>query len=351
MAIIEFPGSPNPSQPREDEALWSPERPREDEGVLFEDVLALEQAPLPDFTDLEVNIKKTTGLKRLPAMDTSFGTYWGRRVAMSDGLVFPEFIGIAKQARDDATLVHSVPAWFESPSQGALKRENDRLHEAGLHTWTSGVPTNRISSLARTAFNIHASLTEHADDFDHFFTTDELKLRGKSNGAMTETGVMAYAGLFDRSIGDGFLIDPALVQKLSLEDVQKFGRHPEYVAREVYCLLKQAVRLARHPQESVLEYAATIEPSCEYFIGNVLLAKTLFGGDLGLLLAHVPKDQQAHYRLLAHSISNQKRVFKQILRGSSGDAHPDITYDEPMGVHLSIINPRHTQDMIDYLSA
>lgn len=344
MAVIEFPGGPDPSQ-AEGKVLWLPERPREDEGVLI-----LEQTPLPDFTHIEVDPSQTTELKRRSDMDTPFGKYWERRVVMNDDVEFPEFIGIA-QKPGNGSIVHSVPAWFESPSQGLLKEENDKLHAQGIHTWTTGIPVNRSLSLARTAFNIHASLTEHAEDMAYDFSTKVMRARGKSNGAMTETGVMAYAPLFDRTIEDGFLIDPALIQKLGFSDIKKFLAHPEYPLREAYCLGKQAIRLALDPHESVIQTARTIEFSREYIIGNILLTKTLFGGDLGLLLAHVPEDQHAHFRLLSHSISNQKKVFQRILRGSTGKARPHVTYDQPMGTHLSIINPRHTQSMVDYLAA
>lgn len=346
MAVIEFPGNPEPSRIEigEGTVLWLPEHPREDEGVLV-----LEQTPLPDFTHLEVNTARTTELRRRPDMDTSFGKYWERQVVMSDDARFPEFIGIA-QNPTDGSIIHSVPAWFESPSQGLLKKENDKLHAQGIHTWTTGIPVNRSLSLARTAFNIHASLTEHAQDMAYDFSTDVIQVRGKSNGAMTETGVMAYAPQFERIVEDGFLMDPALVQKLGFEDIKKFLMHPDYPLREVYCLGKQAIRLAVDPHESVIEAARTIEFSAEYALGNLLLTKTLFGGDLGLLLAHVPEEQHAHYRLLAHSISNQKKVFKRILRGSSRQARSDVTYDQPMGTHISIINPRHTRDMLDYFA-
>jgi hypothetical protein len=345
MAIAEVPANSDPNR-MDATVLPFPQRPHADEGVFL-----LEQTPLPDYINIEVDTARTSELKRYPDMDTRFGRYWGRHVVMSDGAEFPEFIGIARNPVEDGLLQHSVPAWFESPGQGVVKIENDKLHMQGYHTWTSGIPLNRALPLSRTAFNIHASLTEHAADFSHYFSTDEIKVHGKSNGAMTETGVMAYAEQFGRVITDGYLMDPALVRKLGIEDFKKFAKHPEYLLREGFCLGKQALRLALDPKESALEAARTIELSPEYLIGNLLLTKALFSGEFGHLLAHVPEEQRAHYRLLEHSISNQKRKFRLILRGSNGDARPDITYDEIMGTHISIINPRHTRDMIQYLAA
>lgn len=311
-----------------------------------EDVFLLEQEPLPTFEDISVKLVGEPMPR--PDLDTEFAQYYQLNQRFSDGTRAKGVMGIAQNPISDIVIA-GEPAWFTSLDRGFNQRTSDRLAELGRHTYRQGIP-NRAHSLYRNAWDVHLALGLVASTFDNQLQTTVIDGEGDSNGAMTSTGVLAYSETFDREFRDGFFVDPCIVTKIGLEEVVKFIKHPEYVAKEMYCLLRQAVRLIREEEEDAASYLKTIEFSAEYLIGNALLPRALFWGDLGHLLAHVPEDQKGFYRLFEHSIGNQKRKFHEILRGSEGESRPGIKTEVVTGTHLSIANPRTVDAKIAYFA-
>lgn len=340
MAVTQAaPGFPELSSP--ESASVQALRPR-----LREDVFLLEQEPLPTF---KVGIEKAPVIHRTD-LDTEYTTFYQRKVTMSDGTRFSDLTGLSKNPAEPVAIA-SVPAWWTDPFGGFNLVTNKKLGELGRHTYTKGIANNRPHSLYRNSWDLHVALESAAETFDYEFDGAIFDAQGDSNGAMTITGAMAYAEAFGHVVRDAFPVDPCIVQKIGREEVTKFIKHPEYPIRELVCLGKQILRIARNPDESAREYVGTIEVSPEFIISNLLLVRGLFWGELGHLLAHVDNDQVGHYRLFEHSIGNQKRRFHQILRGSLGDARPLVTTETISGTHLSIANPRTMEAKIDFFKS
>lgn len=309
-----------------------------------EGVLLLEQTPLPEFPDIGV---ESTRIWRRSDLDSVFGFAWRRDILMSDGTHIPEYIHIAKKPISDVPVV-SEPAWWTSPERGFNQKTSEKLNFVGRHNVIHGIP-DRAHSLYRNAHDVHVALDYADRDFSEF-GTDEIEAHGDSNGAMEGTGVLAYAPLFGRKVLDAYFIDPALVHTIDRSDVAKYREHPCYALKEILSLGKQALRLALDPKENALDYIATLDLSKEFMLRNIKLARALFWGEFGHLLAHVPEDQTAYYKLFKHSIPNQKQTFLKVLRGPSGFRRQEVTTDVVPGVHLSIANPRTVNAKVNYLS-
>lgn len=304
----------------------------------------LRSIPLPDY---DIGIETVTTTAR-PNDKTAHGDYWQRTIIMSDGQKHFELLGLSNHKEAD-NLTVSIPAWWTSPFQGFNKETADKLMAAGHHILIKGVPVNRLAPLSRGAHDMHLSIDQLASDgLSYYFNPDEIAVHGDSNGAMQGTGIMAYASRFNRKVNNGFLVDPCLVRKVDSSDIKKLIRHPDYGIKELVCLGRQILRVTARPQERIENYIKTIEPSTSYFIGNLLLAKALFSGEFGHLLAHLPPKQRAHYLLFNHSIANQKSDFIKMV--SERPDSPSITWETRSGTHMSIVNPRTANDKIRYLT-
>jgi hypothetical protein len=312
-------------------------RPHQDE-VVFN----LEQTPLPTFHGLEIETE--TEPKRRHDLETgNFKTY-ERTLTLTDGTRFKDLISLSDTA--DGPLITGNPAWLTSLDGGINAFTNAKLNQINRNTHWKGIPENRANSLHRNAWDTHLALD--SAQLEYGIDTSTVDVQGDSNGAMTGTGVITYGPEFARKINDAFLVDPCMVQKIGREDIVKFLKHPEYPFKEVYCLGKQVVRIFKKGEVSLGDLAGTAEMSTEYVIGNILLARALFWGEFGHVAAHLPEDQQAQYYLFNHSLANQKRMLMRILRGSLGDARPDVTWETHTGTHLSIANPATVEAKVDY---
>lgn len=343
MALVQ---SPSPEFSSDGPQAATPEnvqklRPHQNEGVFL-----LEQEPLPTFPD--VGIEKTKTIRR-PDLNTDDAQYYERTLLYSDGVKIPSLVGVARKPSSDIPIV-TIPAWWTSIYKGFNKETADRFNAQGRHTYLHGIPTNHARSLYQNSWNVHLALDDVAGEFADVIETSVIDEEGDSNGAMTGTGVMAYGPDFGRRVRDAFLVDPCMVQKIGASEVLKFVRHPEYLAKEIYCLGKQAVRLVKDEEESALKYLGTVDFSRDYLIGNLLLARGLFWGELGHLAAHVPAEQQAQYYLFDHSIFNQKKALLEIIHGSLGNARPGIGHENHTGTHLSIANPRTLRAKVDHFA-
>lgn len=352
MSLLEFPGHSNSPEQTGEQVMPSVEQVPESITPLHpfetrEGVVLLEQASLPRFDDIEID-RVTT--RRQKSMDTDHGKYYERKQIFSDGTKRIEYIGVADNPVSTVPMVKK-PAWVTSASKGFNKRTADRFLAIGRNVIIEGIANNRAHSLYRNAWDTHLALDYASVEFYGIIGTSEIDVEGDSNGAMEGTGVMAYAPYFDRHVRDAYLVDPCIVHKIGALDVGKFLRHPDYFAREIYCLGKQAVRLARDEEENIRDYAKTLELTPEFVIGNLLLSRGLFWGEFGHVLSHVPEDQRAHYVLFEYSIANQKQAFQRILRGASGLARQGITTQTLIGTHMSIANPKTRQSKIDYFTA
>ncbi|MEI7682819.1 MAG: hypothetical protein WCJ24_00775 [Candidatus Saccharibacteria bacterium] len=307
------------------------------------DVFILQTSPLPTFGDISIDLLGDP-IPR-PDLDTRFVNYYQLNQHFSDGTRARGVVGIALNPISDLPIV-GEPAWFTSLDRGFNQRTSDRLGELGRHTYRQGVP-NQGHSLYRNSWDVHLALGVVAQKFEDKLQTTIIDAEGDSNGAMTSTGVIAYSEAFDRVVRDGYFVDPCMVSRIGLEEALKFLKHPEYIAKEAYCLFRQAIRLINE-EEDATSYIKTIELSTEYIIGNALLPRALFWGDLGHLIAHIPETQKAHYRLFEHSIGNQKRKFHKILRGPNGTSRQAVTTEVITGTHLSIANPKTINAKLEY---
>ncbi len=211
------------------------------------------------------------------------------------------------------------------------------MHSLQRNTHWSGISENKAHSLYRNAWDVHLILDTLPGVFD--IASDEVDGQGDSNGAMTITGVAAYAPLFDRILRDVFAVDPCIAQKLGIADIKKFLQHPQYPFKEIFTLGKESMRLVYHHEVTLGDLAGTVEASTAYLAGNLCLTRAVLWGDFGHLAAHLPADQQLRYYMFDHSIGNHKQFLRRIIRGSTGDARPGVTWEVHPGTHLSIVNP------------
>lgn len=315
------------------------------EAFTSSDVQKLENENLPTFDD--INIVSKNILPR-PDLDTQWGYYFERKLHFSDGTKRVEYIGLAFDPTSD-TPVYKKPAWFTAPERGFNKLTSDSMHQIGRHTITGGIATNRPHSLYRNAWDNHLSLNDIPEDFTQIHT-DVIDCEGDSNGAMEATGVIAYANLFNRSVRSAFLVDPCLVHKIAPYDVSKFIKHPDYLPREIINLGKHALYLFKEEGDT-LEYLKTVRPSKEFMMGNLLLSRALFWGEFGHVLAHIPEQQSAHYRLYEYSIANQKKDFVSIVRSNNKSNRNNISIEVLPGTHISIANPNNLREKKDYIAS
>lgn len=309
----------------------------------LEGVYILEKKPLPTFPQIEL---EASPLMRRKDLDDPHAKYYERQLSFSDGSHAADLIGVAQDPTSEVAIVET-PAWWTSMYKGFNAKTRERLHELGRHTFTKGITTNRANSLYRNAWDVHLAL--NSLDVEEF-TTEVIDDEGDSNGAMTGAGVMAYGTEFQRAIRDGYLQDMCIAKKIGLDEVKKAVRHPEYVINEIVCLYKQVKRMAKRGEDP-REYIDTIEFSPEFLVGNLLLTRGLFWGELGHLIAHIPEDQQGHFRFFDHSIGNQKKYALRVVRGSSETARQGITTETVTGTHLSIANPHNVDAKVNYFAA
>jgi len=302
-----------------------------------------EQKTLPLYT---ANIESSKTLLAEGIIST-YGTFWERKVVMDDGAVHHEYIGISNDPQADK-LVVSVPAWWTSPRRGFNKETADKLMKAGYHVMIKGITENALAPLSRGAYDMHVSLNhKHNEGFRHNFSTRSVLLHGDSNGAMQGTGILDYAPQFGRIIERAYLVDPCLVHRPGISDIEKAFHHPTYLPKEIICIARQAIRMIADPEERAANHLGTIDPSIGYFIGNILLSKALFSGEFGMLARNLPEGQSAHFLVFNHSLANHKRELESIL---SAGKHETITYETRTGTHMSIANPRTVKDKVVYLT-
>lgn len=308
------------------------------------DVLQLEQQNLPTFDDIA--IANTTILPR-PDLDTKWGYYFERQLLFNDGTRRTEYVGLAFEPLSSIP-VYKKPAWFTAPERGFNKLTSDSMHQIGRHTITGGIATNKAHSLYRNAWDNHLSLDDVPKTFEQI-NTNVIDCEGDSNGAMEATGVIAYSESFNRKVRSAYLVDPCLVHKIASYDVSKFIKHPDYLPREIINLGKHALYLFKEEGDTI-EYLKTIQPSKEFLIGNLLLSRALFWGEFGHVLAHVPENQSAHYRLYEYSIANQKKDFVSIVRSPNKLNRSKISIEVLPGTHISIANPNNLREKTKYLA-
>lgn len=313
------------------------------ESFAQKDVRTLEQEALPTFENIQIYSEQ---IIERPDLATNHGSYFEKRIKFNDGTRRTDYIGLAKKPTSDVP-VYKKPAWFTAPEKGFNKMANDSMHKIGRHTVTGGISSNRAHSLYRNAWDNHLSLDATGHQF-YQIDTSEIDCEGDSNGAMEATAVMAYGEYFGRKINKAYLVDPCLVHKIASYDVSKFVKHPDYIPREIYNLGKHVVYLLKE-EGDVIGYAKTLQPSKEFVIGNILLSRALFWGEFGHVLAHVPENQTAHYRLYEYSIANQKKDFFTILRSDTKNLRSNISVDVLPGTHISIANPNNLDEKIKYL--
>lgn len=312
-----------------------------------EGVLLLEQRALPTFPD--VGIDYISPDKHREDLETEHGRYFQRDITFSDGTRRHELVGVPNSPTSTVGIVKKG-AWFTRYDGGFNIKTTDKFHRLGRFTFTEGHALNRPHSLYRNAWDMHLAVRAAGDDYGDAVQTDIVDIEGDSDGAMEATGYEAYDPEFGTFTRDGFLVDPAMVHRIGKIDVKKFLRHPDYFFREVFCLGKQAVRLARDEEENIREYAGTVEFSKEFALSNLYLIRGLFWGEFGHVLAHVPPRQRGHYRLFEFSIANQKRELQSVLRGSSGLARQGVSSEVVTGTHLSIANPRTIRAKVAHLA-
>lgn len=311
----------------------------------LDEVQRLEHENLPTFGDIQIVSKN---IMPRPDLDTPWGYYFERKLQFNDGTKRVEYIGLALRPTS-SNPVYKKPAWFTAPERGFNKLTSDSMHQIGRHTITGGIATNRAHSLYRNAWDNHLSLSDIPKDFTQI-DTDIIDCEGDSNGAMEATGVMAYANHFNRSVRSAFLVDPCLVHKIASYDVSKFIKHPDYLPREIINLGKHALYLFKEEGDT-LEYLKTVQPSKEFLMGNLLLSRALFWGEFGHVLAHVPEQQSAHYRLYEYSIANQKKDFVSIVRSNNKLHRSNISIEVLPGTHISIANPNNLREKTDYIAS
>jgi hypothetical protein len=231
-------------------------------------------------------------------------------------------VGVAINPTSDV-VIGSVPAWWTSLYKGFNKKTADKFNAGGNHVYIHGIPQNLAHSLYENSWNFNLAADNLEAEFGDTFSTKVMRLVGDSNGAMTSTGAIAYSPDFGRVVEDAFLVDPCMVHKIGKAEVVKLMRHPDYLAKEIISLGRQAVRLVKEEEEDALEYLGTVDLSIKFLIGNILLARGLFWGELGHLAAHMPQDQKAHYYLFDHSIFNQKKALLEIVHASFDRQHPN----------------------------
>ncbi len=313
-----------------------------------EGVLLLEQKPLPTFYDIGIDF--VTPDKHRPDLDTDFGRYFQRDITFSDGTKRHQLVGVPNEPSSTVPIVKKG-AWFTRYDGGFNIKTTDKYHRNGRFTLTEGHSLNRFHSLYRNGWDMHLSVQRAGEDYADLLQTEVVDDEGDSDGAMEATAFEAYDQFFGTYTRDGYKVDPALVRKIGRIDVKKFVRHPEYVLREMYCLGRQAVRLARDEEENIKEYVETVEFSKEFALSNIYLFRGLFWGEFGHVLAHLPPSQRGHYRLFEFSIANQKREFRSVLRGSSGIARQGVSEEIVPGTHLSIANPRTIRTKVAYMTS
>lgn len=348
MSLIRFPGANSASS-------HSPEHvhPCESEGVSFNNVVSidpsirrLEQEPLPTFPLLGIDVK---AVRRRKDLDNPHAQFYERELELSDGTKFKDYTGITDNPINPWPVV-KVPAWWTDPINGFNKRTTDKLNALGRHTHTVGIPENKPASLYHNAWMVHLAIDSAGVEFGADLDTAIIDQEGDSNGAITSHGVMAYAPDFERTIRDAYLVDQCLMRPIGKPDVIKFFKHPDYGVRELYCLARQIKRMAQDDAENIRDYVGTISFTPQFLVGNLLLARQLFWGEQGHLVAHIPDNQRSHDRLFSYSIANQKQYFAEVLRGSSLSARPGMTFDVITGTHMSIANPRIVDDKVTYIA-
>ena len=313
------------------------------ESIAQKDVITLEQEPLPTYETIQI---QTQDIRERFDLSTEHGTYFEKKVLYSDGTKRTEYIGLAKKPTSDIP-VYKKPAWFTAPDKGFNKLANDSMHKIGRHTITGGIATNKAHSLYRNAWDNHLSLDETGLQF-YQIDTSVIDCEGDSNGAMEATALMAYGQHFNRTVNKAYLVDPCLVHKIASYDVSKFFKHPDYIPREIFNLAKHVVYLLKE-EGDIIEYAKTLQPSKEFIIGNLLLSRALFWGEFGHVLAHIPENQTAHYRLYEYSIANQKKDFFSILRSDTKNLRRNVSAEVLPGTHISIASPDNLDKKVQYL--
>lgn len=292
--------------------------------------------PLPNF-DTVVETRGTRTIHR-PELDTPYGTYWQRDILMSDGQRHQEFIGISTiSSSEPKQLAINVPAWGTRPDEGMNKIFNDKLHRAGFHTLTKAVPHNKRSSLYRGSHDVHASL-DFDDGFSYTIDQNQIILHGESNGAMHGAGAVAYCPDY-RNINDTYFIDPCIVRRPNLQEAKKLLRHPSYPIKEIMTIGRNLLNLSLKGEDTLKDYSGTIGSSREYIIGNLLVARALFSGEFGHIIAKLPANQIINFVIFNHSIANQKQELKAILK-QRADKGVDVNIIYTDGVHASLMDPK-----------
>lgn len=312
--------------------------------AVLEEVSRLEIESLPLFENVYIVSKV---IHPRPDLDTKWGYYFERQLQFNDGTKRIEYLGLSFNPISEIP-VYKKPAWFTAPERGFNKLTSDSMHKIGRNTITGGISTNKAHSLYRNAWDNHLSLNDIPNDFSNI-NTEIIDCEGDSNGAMEATGVIAYAEKFDRQVRDAYLVDPCLVHKIASYDLSKFIKHPDYLPRELINLGKHALYLIGEEGDTK-EYLKTLRFSKEFVIGNLLLSRALFWGEFGHVLAHIPQDQSAHYRLYEYSIANQKKDFFSIVRSPNKDSRQNVNIEVIPGTHISIANPKNLEEKTKYLS-
>lgn len=281
------------------------------------------------------------------------------RVVFDDGVKLGVNHYHAAEAKSDVPILQT-PAWMTG-LHGHNQISQHKLAEAGFDSLLIGHVGEERDSWAREIGNavLHSSLVASELQDIHLgrqahhmlsvhkvmgeitgLSTTEANVFGESRGAMTGLGVVALASKFDTKINKAMLISPCFETGVG-----------EEVLTELLIQLPSEVvgmvgAIGHVSFNRLVRSASTINLSPKSLLYEMAHGPTLFRGDAGKFVEHIPKDQ--HIKIIGFRGDFAGQTYRWARRFKG---FPNVIVKPAPKAHISgIVDERTMRATINYFS-